>query len=200
MKIEDYGRIINLWGEVTPEMSLYVVTRLQELNAKNHDPITIQIHSPGGSLRDGMIIIDMMEAIQSPVYTMALGNAMSMASLILAAGEKGHRKALKHSTIMIHQGSTICEGKFSDIKSGAKRMVETEEMIEELYVKYTGKTKRKIHADLQMDLFLSSDKAVEYGLIDEVVEQEEKFNMEKSQPKYGEYVYKYMFEHDEQGN
>ena len=53
MKIEDYGRIINLWGEVTPEMSLYVVTRLQELNAKNHDPITIQIHSPGGSLRDG---------------------------------------------------------------------------------------------------------------------------------------------------
>lgn len=136
MKIEDYGRIINLWGEVTPEMSLYVVTRLQELNAKNHDPITIQIHSPGGSLRDGMIIIDMMEAIQSPVYTMALGNAMSMASLILAAGEKGHRKALKHSTIMIHQGSTICEGKFSDIKSGAKRMVETEEMIEELYVDY----------------------------------------------------------------
>lgn len=170
MKIEDYGRIINLWGEVTPEMSLYVVTRLQELNAKNHDLITIQIHSPGGSLRDGMIIIDMMEAIQSPVYTMALGNAMSMASLILAAGEKGHRKALKHSTIMVHQGSTICEGKFSDIKSGAKRMVETEEMIEELYVKYTGKTKRKIHADLQMDLFLSSDKAVEYGLIDEVVE------------------------------
>lgn len=64
MKIEDYGRIINLWGEVTPEMSLYVVTRLQELNAKSHDPITIQIHSPGGSLRDGMIIIDMMEAIQ----------------------------------------------------------------------------------------------------------------------------------------
>lgn len=151
-------------------MSLYVVTRLQELNAKNHDPITIQIHSPGGSLRDGMIIIDMMEAIQSPVYTMALGNAMSMASLILAAGEKGHRKALKHSTIMVHQGSTICEGKFSDIKSGAKRMVETEELIEELYVKYTGKTKRKIHSDLQMDLFLSSDKAVEYGLIDEVVE------------------------------
>lgn len=160
-------RIVPLIGEVTTETAMNTIFKLQELNSISHDPIILEINSPGGSVGDGLALIDIMESIESPVYTVALAQASSMASLILAAGKK--RKANKHCRMLLHQMQIGCSGKFNDISEAYKSTNKLNDAVYELYAKYTGKDKEYLKSRMQNDLILDGFEAKEFGLIDEVL-------------------------------
>jgi len=165
-------RIIFLGTPIDSQVANAVVAQLLLLDAQAPDqPIQIYINCPGGSVYDGLAIYDTMQFIRAPVYTICVGIAMSMGSVILMAGEKGHRTALPNSRLMIHAGSAGT-GRVSlpDLEVQAAEFSYVRDSMEELYVKHTGKTKEQVRKDMERDNFMSSAEAVDYGLIDEVVE------------------------------
>jgi len=163
------GRIINLIGEIDDKLSTMVINQLQYLNSLNHNPITLQINSPGGSIIDGLSIIDVMEAIDSPVYTLVLGRASSMASLILAAGESGFRKANKHAEIVLHQPIAGMQGQITDISITYHSLVNYKKELMKMYSEYTHQSIKKIQKDLERDFYLNATAALEYGIIDKII-------------------------------
>lgn len=129
------------------------------------------INSPGGVVTAGMAIYDTMQYIRSPVETLALGQACSMASLLLAAGEPGARRALPHARVMLHQPSGGAQGQASDIAIQAKEILKMRDMLNGLYVKHTGLDAPKIEEALERDFFLTADEAKSFGVVDEVLEK-----------------------------
>ena len=164
-------RIIFVSGEVEDGMANAIVAQLLFLDAQdNEKDIVMYINSPGGVITAGLAIYDTMRHIKSDVSTVCVGQAASMGAFLLAAGAKGKRFALENSRIMIHQPliSGGLKGQATDISIHANELLKIKDRLAELLAKNTGKTKEQILRDTERDNYLSSEEAVNYGLIDSV--------------------------------
>ena len=128
------------------------------------------INSPGGVVTAGLAIYDTMQYIRCPVSTLAIGQAASMASLLLAAGERGHRRSLPHSRIMLHQPSGGASGQASDIEIQAREILKMRDTLNGLYEQHTGQTLDRIGRALERDFFMDAAEAKEFGIVDEVIQ------------------------------
>ena len=129
------------------------------------------INSPGGAVTAGMAIYDTMHFIRPPVSTLCIGQAASMASLLLAAGAKGQRFALPNARIMLHQPSGGFEGQATDIMNHAQEILNLKKRLNQIYVHHTGQPLKKIEDALERDYFLTAEMAVEFGVVDKVIDQ-----------------------------
>jgi ATP-dependent Clp protease, protease subunit len=165
-------RLVFIVGPVEDHMANLVVAQLLYLESENADKdIHLYINSPGGVVSSGLSIYDTMQFINCDVSTICVGQAASMGALLLAGGAKGKRFALPHSRIMVHQPSGGFQGQATDISIHAKEVLELKERLNEIFSKHTGQPAEQIELDLERDRFLSSEAAVEYGLIDTVLAQ-----------------------------
>jgi len=163
-------RIIFLGKEIDDQLANQIIGVLLYLDSEDSTkPIYLYINSQGGSVLSGLAIYDTLQHIKSPVVTINVGIAASMASFLLAAGEKGKRIALPHSRVMIHQAMGGAQGQAEDIKVEAKQILTIHENIVNQYARMTGKTADVVRADLQRDNFMSAEQAKEYGIIDQVI-------------------------------
>ncbi|HTY20961.1 MAG TPA: ATP-dependent Clp endopeptidase proteolytic subunit ClpP [Geobacteraceae bacterium] len=163
-------RIIFLGGPIDDLMTNLVVAQLLFLEAEDPDKdIHLYINSPGGIVTSGMAIYDTMQYIKCPVSTICVGQAASMAAIILAGGEKGKRFSLKHSRIMIHQPLGGFQGQATDIHIHAQEILRMKKRLNELLAEHTGQLLEKIEADTERDYFMSSEDARNYGIIDSTV-------------------------------
>ncbi|HEY3277055.1 MAG TPA: ATP-dependent Clp endopeptidase proteolytic subunit ClpP [Syntrophorhabdaceae bacterium] len=165
-------RIIFLGAPIDDNVANIVIAQL--LFLESEDPtreISIYVNSPGGYITSGLAIYDTMQYIKSPVTTMCTGQAASMAAVLLGAGEKGKRYALPHSRVLIHQPLGGAQGQATDIGIQAKEILRTREELNEILVKHTGQSMEKIIQDTERDFYMTAIQAVEYGIIDEIVEK-----------------------------
>jgi len=163
-------RIIILSGEIDDAKANTVVAQLLYLDSLNNDDISIYINSPGGSVTAGMAIYDTMNFVKSDVSTICVGMAASMAAFLLSSGTKGKRKALPNSEVMIHQPLGGAQGQATEIKIAAERILKLREKLNLLLSKNTNQDLKVIERDTERDHFLSSKEALDYGLVDEVLE------------------------------
>jgi ATP-dependent Clp protease protease subunit len=164
-------RIVFLGQAVDDQVANLIVAQLLHLESADPDKdISIYINSPGGSIYAGLAIYDTMQFIKPDVSTICCGIAMSMGSLLLAGGAKGKRMSLPNSRILIHQPSAGFEGMATDIEIHAREIMKTRARIDEIYAHHTGQTVEQSHLDMERDRFFKPDEAVEYGLIDKVIE------------------------------
>jgi len=167
-------RIIMLGSAIDDNVANSIVAQLLFLEAEDSNKdISLYINSPGGSITAGMAIYDTMQFIKSDVSTICTGMAASMGAFLLAAGTKGKRYALPNSEVMIHQPLGGTQGQASDIEIHAKRIIRMREKLNEILSERTGQPLDVIQADTDRDNFMSADRAVEYGLIDKVLERKE---------------------------
>ena len=165
-------RIIFLAGPVEDQMATLVVAQL--LFLESEDPkkeISIYINSPGGVVTAGLSIYDTMQFIRCPVYTVCIGQAASMGSLLLTAGAAGRRFALPNARVMVHQPSGGFRGQASDIALHAQEILALKQRLNEIYVKHTGRSIEEVERALDRDNFMTAEQAKEFGLIDEVYEK-----------------------------
>jgi ATP-dependent Clp protease protease subunit len=164
-------RVIFIVGPVEDYMANLVVAQLLFLESENPEKdVALYINSPGGSVSAGLAIYDTMQFIRPDVSTICVGQAASMGAVLLAGGSKGKRYALPHSRIMIHQPSAGFQGQAADIDIHAREVLETRERINRILAKHTGQTIEKIKQDSDRDNFMGGEPAVQYGLIDHVLE------------------------------
>ncbi len=164
-------RIIFVNGPVEDGMSMLVCAQLLFLEAENpKKEINMYINSPGGVGTSGMAIYDTMQFIRPPVSTLCMGQAASMGSLLLTAGATGQRYALPNARIMVHQPSGGFQGQASDIERHAQDIIKMKRRLNEIYVKHTGRDYETIERTLDRDHFMTAQEALEFGLIDKVVE------------------------------
>jgi ATP-dependent Clp protease protease subunit len=165
-------RVIFIVGQVEDHMANLVVAQLLFLESENPDKdIHLYINSPGGVVTSGLSIYDTMQFIKPDVSTICVGQAASMGALLLAGGTKGKRFCLPHSRIMIHQPLGGFQGQASDIDIHAKEILLTRERLNQILAKHTGQSLERVEEDTDRDRFLSGPDAVEYGLIDGVLER-----------------------------
>jgi ATP-dependent Clp protease, protease subunit len=165
-------RIIFVTGEVEDGMASIITAQLLFLESDNpKKDIWMYINSPGGVVTAGMAIHDTMQYIRPRVGTVCIGQAASMGSFLLAAGEPGMRVALTNSRIMVHQPSGGARGMASDIEIQAKEILRIRRRMNDLYVKYTGKSLKEIEKAMDRDTFLEADEAKAFGLVDEVFDK-----------------------------
>lgn len=164
-------RIVFLIGEVNDPVANVIAAQLLFLESEDPErDIFLYINSPGGAVTSGMAIYDTMQYIRPHVSTVCIGEAASMGALILAAGQKGKRFALPHSRVMIHQPLGGYEGSASDISLHAKEMMRVRDELNEILAKHTGQSLKTIEKDTDRDRFMTAQAALEYGIIDEVLE------------------------------
>jgi ATP-dependent Clp protease protease subunit len=169
------NRIVFLIGEISYQRAAEVIMKMLYLdNLKRDSEISLYINSPGGSVDDTMAIYDTMRFVSSPIATFCIGRAQSGAAIILAAGTKGKRHALPHAKVMLHQPWGGVSGQAADIKIQAEEILKAKAMINELLAKLTGQQVEKIAAETERDRYMTAEEAHEYGLIDEVLKEEEK--------------------------
>ena len=165
-------RIIFLVGPVNDNVATLITAQLLFLESENpKKEISFYINSPGGLVTSGLGIYDTMQYIKPPVSTLCIGQASSMGSFLLAAGEKGKRFSLPNSRIMIHQPSAGYQGQATDIEIHAKEILSLKERLNKIYSKHTKKSEPEIKKALERDNFMTPDEAKNFGLIDEVVEK-----------------------------
>ncbi|AOF98444.1 ATP-dependent Clp protease proteolytic subunit [Sphingobium sp. SA2] len=165
-------RIIFVTGQVEDHMASLIVAQLLFLESENpKKDIWMYINSPGGVVTSGMAIHDTMKYIRPKVGTLCVGQAASMGSFLLAAGEPGMRFATTNSRIMIHQPSGGAQGMASDIEIQAKEILRIRRRLNDLYVKYTGRSLEEVEKAMDRDTFLEADEAKAFGLVDEVFDQ-----------------------------
>lgn len=165
-------RIIFLSGPVHDAVSTLIVAQLLFLEAENpKKEIAFYINSPGGSVSAGLAMYDTMKYIRPAVSTMCIGMAASMGSLLLTAGEKGLRFSLPNSRVMVHQPSGGFQGQASDIERHAQDIIKMKRRLNEIYVEHTGQRYEIIEKTLDRDHFMSPEEAVDFGLIDKVLEK-----------------------------
>ena len=163
-------RIIFLGVGVSDEVANLLVAQM--LYLESDDPkkeITLYINSPGGSVNAGLAIYDTMQYVRCPIATMCVGQAASMAAVLLAAGEKGRRMMLPNSRVLIHQPLGGVSGQASDIEIHAREILKTRKRLNEILAQHTGKNINKIQQDTDRDYIMAAEEAVEYGLVDEVM-------------------------------
>ena len=164
-------RIVFLGGEIDSNMANLIVAQLLFLEADDPDKdISLYINSPGGSVTAGMAIFYTMRYIKAPVSTICIGMAASMGSLLLTAGTKGKRIALPNSEIMIHQPLGGAQGQASDVAIHAEHLLKTRTKLNRILSECTGQPIERIEQDVERDHFLSAQEALEYGLIDNIIQ------------------------------
>ena len=164
-------RIIFLGGPVHDGMSSLIVAQLLHLEAENPSKeISMYINSPGGVVTSGLSIYDTMQYIRPKVSTLVIGQAASMGSLLLTAGEKGMRFSLPNSRIMVHQPSGGYQGQATDIMIHARETQKLKDRLNAIYVKHTGQPIEAIERKLERDSYMSAEESRDFGLVDEVVE------------------------------
>ena len=165
-------RIVFITGPIEDHTASLVVAQLLFLEAENpKKEIAMYINSPGGVVTSGMAIYDTMQFVRPPVSTLCVGQAASMGSLLLAAGQKDMRFALPNARIMLHQPSGGFQGQATDIMLHAQEILNLKKRLNEIYVKHTGQSLKKIEDALERDYFLTAESAKEWGVIDKVVEK-----------------------------
>lgn len=165
-------RIIFLGDSVDDGMANTVIAQMLFLESQDKEKdIKLYINSPGGSVTAGMAIYDTMQYIKSPVSTICIGMAASMAAVLLSAGEKGKRFILPNSEVMIHQVMGGVEGQAIDIKIRAERIIKMKDRLNQILAKHTGQPVDKVEKDTDRDYFMSPVEAVKYGLVDKVIEK-----------------------------
>lgn len=167
-------RIIFLSGPVHDGMSTLIVAQLLFLEAENpKKEIAMYINSPGGVVSSGLSIYDTMQYIRPKISTLCVGQAASMGSLLLAAGEPGMRYSLPNSRVMVHQPSGGFQGQASDIALHAKEILELKDRLNRIYVKHCGQELEAVETALDRDYFMTAEQARDWGLIDEIVAKRE---------------------------
>ena len=165
-------RIVFLVGPVNDNVASLVTAQLLFLESENpNKEINFYINSPGGLVTSGLGIYDTMQYINSPVSTLCIGQASSMGSFLLSAGEKGKRYSLPNSRIMVHQPSAGFQGQATDIQIHAKEIQSLKTRLNTIYSKHTGKSVEEIYKALERDNFMTPDEEKKFGLIDSVVEK-----------------------------
>jgi len=163
-------QIVILNGEINDDMAEIIIAQLLYLESKEFEgDIQLYINSPGGVITAGLAIYDAMQCIKCSVATICVGQASSMAAILLAAGAKGKRMAFPNARVMIHQPLGGAQGQASDIEIQAKEMNRVKKRLDEILVYHTGQPREVIERDTDRDFFLTAEEAVEYGLIDRVV-------------------------------
>jgi ATP-dependent Clp protease protease subunit len=171
-------RIIFMGEQVHDGMANTIIAQLLFLESEDPDKdISVYINSPGGSVTAGLAIYDTMQYIKPSIATICMGQATSMAALLLAAGAKGKRYALPHSRIMIHQPLGGAQGQATDIDIQAKEILKIKELIIRILAKHTGQALENIRRDTERDFFMDAEEALRYGIIDRVISERE---MQKS--------------------
>jgi len=164
-------RVIFIGGEIEDDMANLVIAQLLFLQNENADAdISIYVNSPGGVITSGMAIYDTMQFVGCPVATYCLGQAASMASVLLAAGTKGKRYVLPNSRILIHQPMGGARGTATDINIQAEEILRMRTRLNEILAHHTGQPFAKIEEDVDRDHFMSSEEAVQYGLADQIIQ------------------------------
>lgn len=163
-------RIIILNGEIDDNNANSIVAQLLYLDSINHNDISIYINSPGGSITSGMAIYDTMNFIKSKVSTICIGMAASMAAFLLSSGEKGKRFCLPNSEVMIHQPLGGAQGQATEIKIAALRILKLKKKLNLILANNTSQDIEKIEADTERDYFMDSNEALEYGIIDKILD------------------------------
>ncbi|MEE9381508.1 MAG: ATP-dependent Clp protease proteolytic subunit [Hyphomonadaceae bacterium] len=165
-------RIVFITGPIDDNTAALVCAQLLFLESENpKKDISIYINSPGGYVTSGLAIYDTMQYVRSPISTLCIGQAASMGSLLLAAGQKDHRIALPNARIMVHQPSGGYRGVASDIERHAEEIIDLKRRLNEIYVKHTGQKYDAIEKKLDRDTFMTAEEAAKFGIIDQVFEQ-----------------------------
>ncbi len=163
-------RIIFIGSEVSDDLANLVIAQLLYLQAENPESeISLYINSPGGSITAGLAIYDTMQFITSEVTTICVGQAASMAAVLLAAGASGKRFSLPNARIILHQPFGGFQGQASDIAIQAKEIIRIRENINDILVKHTKQSKSKIQKDIERDFIMTPEQALDYGLIDDII-------------------------------
>ena len=163
-------RIVFLGAQVDDDLANVIIAQLLFLESEDPDKdVMMYVNSPGGEVSAGLAIYDTMQSLRCPVATFCVGQAASMASLLLAAGAKGKRSCLPHARVMIHQPLAGMQGKATDIEIHAREILHTREVINQIYARHTGQPADKIKHDTERDNFMSAPEAQSYGLIDQVL-------------------------------
>lgn len=169
-------RLLWVAGPVDDHMSTIVQAQLMFLDSSDKSDITMHIDSPGGSVKSGLSMVDVMEYISCDIRTVNTGMAASMGSVLLGAGTKGKRSSLRFSKTMLHQSSGGAYGNIQDARINMIEWEKTNKILFDLLGSYCGKTTEQVTLDATRDLWLSSDEALEYGIIDEIVKTKKKGN------------------------
>jgi ATP-dependent Clp protease protease subunit len=173
-------RIVFVTGPVEDHMATLIVAQLLFLEAENpKKEIAMYINSPGGVVTSGLAVYDTMQFIRPAVSTTVIGQAASMGSLLLCAGQQGMRYALSHARVMVHQPSGGFQGQASDIERHAKEILDLRQRLDQIYVKHTGQSLDAIRIALERDTFLTAEGAREFGLVDQVIEKRPEIAGEK---------------------
>ncbi len=167
-------RVVFLVGPVTDEVANIVVAQLLYLESENPDKdIHLYINSPGGSVSAGLAIYDTMQYIKPAISTMCIGQAVSISALLLAGGSDGKRYGLPHTRFLLHQPLGGFEGQATDIEIHAREILQVRKRLEEILAKHTGQSLERIRTDTERDYFMSAREAVDYGVIDDILEHRE---------------------------
>ncbi|WP_341758300.1 ATP-dependent Clp endopeptidase proteolytic subunit ClpP [Candidatus Tisiphia endosymbiont of Ditula angustiorana] len=173
-------RIVFVCGQIEDYMANVVIAQLLFLEAENPEKdIFMYINSPGGVVTSGLAIYDTMQYIKPKISTLCIGQACSMGSLLLTAGEKNMRYSLPHSRIMIHQPSGGYQGQATDIEIHAKETMKLKRMLNNLYVKHTGQELDSIEKSMERDNFMDPEVAKSFGLVDEIITDRAKILVRK---------------------
>jgi ATP-dependent Clp protease protease subunit len=163
-------RIIFLGMPINDQIASLIIAQLLYLEHEDPDKdINLYIHSPGGIIAAGLAIYDTMQLVRPEVSTICVGLTASMATVILAAGTKGKRYALPHSTIHMHQAVGGAQGQAADIEIAAREIMRLQDLIRNILAKHTGQPMDKIAHDTDRDFYLNADQAVEYGIVDQIL-------------------------------
>jgi len=174
------NRIVFLVGEISYQRAAEVIMKILYLdNLKRGREISLYINSPGGTVDDTMAVYDTIQFVGSPVATYCIGRAQSGAAVILAAGEKGRRHGLPHAKVMLHQPWGGVTGQAADIKIQAEEILKAKAVINGILAKHTGQPIERIAAETERDRYMSAEEARDYGLIDEVLHEEEQKSGDK---------------------
>ena len=164
-------RIVFLGTPIDDTIANLVVAQLLHLESQDPDKdISIYINCPGGSIYSGLAIYDTMQFIKPEIQTICIGIAMSLGSLLLTGGTKGKRFALPNSRLLIHQPSAGFEGQSTDIEIHAREILKVRERIDQIYSEHTGRPVEQVRSDMERDRFFTAEQALEYGLIDKVLQ------------------------------
>ncbi len=178
------NRIVFLIGEISYARAAEVIMKMLYLdNLKRASEISLYINSPGGSVDDTMAIYDTIRFVSAPVATYCIGKAQSGAAVVLAAGTKGKRHALPHAKVMLHQPWGGITGQAADIKIQAEEVLKAKTVINEILARHTGQPIDKIAAETERDRYMTAEEAKQYGLIDEVLHEEEEGKKERKKSK-----------------
>jgi len=173
-------RIVMLFTQITDPVANTIIAQLLYLEREDPDKdISIYIQSPGGVISSGLAIYDTIQLIRPDVSTICVGMAASMATVLLCAGTKGKRYALPNSTVHLHQAFGGAQGQAADVAIAAREIMRQQELIRNILAKHTGQTMEKITHDTDRDFYLNSQQAVEYGIVDEILNKPPKEEAKK---------------------